>query len=682
MELLSPIDTIKGVGEKTTKLFNKLGVYTIEDILLFFPRTYLIYPNPSKPDKDSVGSLISVEGRLKTAPKVYRSRNHLDILSATIYQENTSVDLVWFNSNYLKNSFEPGKLYIFYGRLQEDNGHFKMSQPLMFTPEKYMQLKEQIMPIYHLTKGLSNNLVLKCTKEAFEHCRLDDNRLPDEIEKKNAFMPYSQALKTYHFPDNFDDLVKARKRLAYEEMFFFILNSRLQENNIASAPNNFRITHHKETDVFTNLLPFSLTGAQLKVLEEIKLDLSGEYVTQRLIQGDVGSGKTIVAFLAMLDVALSGYQSAIMAPTEVLAKQHYKTFCEWIELSGLDIPVALFTGSMKSSEKKSMQRLVDENDNCIIIGTHALISEGREFYKLGLVITDEQHRFGVQQRDKLSSKGDNPHIIVMSATPIPRTLAMILYGNMHVSAIKELPANRLPIKTCVIKESMRNTAYKFVSDEITKGHQVYIICPLVEASETTEAQNVTDYSKKLDEYFKGKYKIGMLHGKMKPAEKNQVMDAFANHETDILVSTTVVEVGVNVPNATVMMIENANRFGLAALHQLRGRVGRGEAQSYCILMNSSSADRESERLNIMLKSNDGFYIAKEDLKLRGPGDMFGVRQSGEFSFRVADIYQDSDELELASADVDALLKKDPDLELNPKLRSTLNSFLADQFYVL
>ncbi|MBO6127844.1 MAG: ATP-dependent DNA helicase RecG [Pseudobutyrivibrio sp.] len=682
MELLSPIDTIKGVGEKTTKLFNKLGVYTIEDILLFFPRTYLIYPNPSKPNKDTVGSLISIEGRLKTAPKVYRSRNHLDILSATIYQEDISVDLVWFNSNYLKNSFEPGKVYIFYGRLQEDNGHFKMSQPLMFTPEKYMQLKEQIMPIYHLTKGLSNNLVLKCTKEAFEHCRLDDNRLPEELEKKNAFMPYSQALKTYHFPDGFDDLVKARKRLAYEEMFFFILNSRLQENNIASAPNNFSITHHKETDDFMNLLPFSLTGAQLKVLEEIKLDLAGEYVTQRLIQGDVGSGKTIVAFLAMLDVALSGYQSAIMAPTEVLAKQHYKTFCEWIELSGLDIPVALFTGSMKASEKKSMQRLVDENDNCIIIGTHALISEGREFNNLGLVITDEQHRFGVQQRDKLSSKGNNPHIIVMSATPIPRTLAMILYGNMHVSAIKELPANRLPIKTCVIKESMRNTAYKFVSDEITKGHQVYIICPLVEASETTEAQNVIDYSKKLDEYFKGRYKIGMLHGKMKPAEKNQVMDAFANHETDILVSTTVVEVGVNVPNATVMMIENANRFGLAALHQLRGRVGRGDAQSYCILMNSSSADRESERLNIMLKSNDGFYIAKEDLKLRGPGDMFGVRQSGEFSFRVADIYQDSDELELASADVDALLKKDPDLELNSKLRSTLNSFLADQFYVL
>ena len=682
MELLSPVDTIKGVGEKTTKLLNKLGVYTIEDILLFFPRTYLIYPETTKPNKDAVGSLISIKGRLKSSPRVFKSRNRMDILSATVYVEDVAVDLVWFNSNYIKNTFEPGKSYIFYGRLNFDGGHYKISQPVVFSLEKYAEVKKQLLPIYHLTKGLSNNLVMKSVKAAFDDCSLSDDRLPEEIESKNSFVPYSQAVYTYHFPESYDELLKARKRLAYEEMFFFILNSRLQENNVASIPNTFHIKHHKTSDDFMAALPFSLTNDQLSVLNDIRADITGEYISQRLIQGDVGSGKTIIAFLAMLDVALSGYQSAIMAPTEVLAKQHYQSFKNWVEENELDIPVALFTGSMKVSEKKAMQKLVDDNPNCMVIGTHALISEGREFDDLALVITDEQHRFGVQQRDKLSNKGNNPHIIVMSATPIPRTLAMILYGNMHVSAIKELPANRLPIKTCVIKESMRNTAYKFVSDEIDKGHQAYIICPLVEASETTEAQNVTDYGKKLREYFKDKYSVGILHGKMKPAEKNQIMEQFSNHEIDILVSTTVVEVGVNVPNATVMMIENADRFGLAALHQLRGRVGRGDAQSYCILMNGSANDKQSDRLNIMLKSNDGFLIAREDLKLRGPGDMFGVRQSGEFSFRVADIYQDADELELASKDVDEIIKADPDLGNHPKLRSTLNSFLTDQFYVL
>jgi len=682
MELLSPIDTIKGVGEKTTKLLNKLGVYTIEDILLFFPRTYLIYPEVSIPNKDNVNSLVSIAGRIKASPKIFRTRNKLDVLSAIAYVDDVAVDLAWFNSNYIKSSLEPGKIYVFYGRLLFDKGRYKITQPLIFERDKYEEIRKQIQPIYHLTKGLSNNLVLKSVKNGFEHCNIPENRLPEDIESKNDFMSYKDAIYAYHFPKDFDELVKARRRLAYEEMFFFILNSRLQEEKGVSYPNTFNITHHQETDDFRNSLPFALTNDQLKVIDDISSDLTGEYITQRLIQGDVGSGKTIVAFLAMLDVALSGYQAAIMAPTEVLAKQHYESFKKWVDDAGLDIPVALFTGSMKVSEKKAMQKLVDENEQCLIIGTHALISEGRTFGELALVITDEQHRFGVQQRDKLSSKGNHPHIVVMSATPIPRTLAMILYGNMHVSAIKELPANRLPIKTCVIKESMRATAYKFVSDEIAKGHQVYIICPLVEASETTEAQNVTDYSKKLKEHFKDKYQIGVLHGKMKPAEKNQVMDDFANHKTDILVSTTVVEVGVNVPNATVMMIENANRFGLAALHQLRGRVGRGDAQSYCILMNSSSDNHESERLNIMLKSNDGFYIAKEDLKLRGPGDMFGVRQSGEFSFKVADIYQDADELEMASADVDEIIKKDPELEKHPALRSTLNSFLANQFYVL
>ena len=682
MDVMSPIDSIKGIGEKTSKLLNKLGVYTIEDILLFFPRTYLIYPQCTIPNPDSVGSFISILGRIKSTPRLFKSKRGLDILTAVAFVEDTSVELTWFNSSYLKSSLEPGKLYVFYGKLLKDGSKYKISQSLIFEEEKYDNLRKEIQPIYHLTKGLSNNVLVKATKYALLNCKISDDRLPDDIEQKNGFMPYSKALYTYHFPETYESLVLARKRLAYEEMFFFILNSRLQEAQGVSYPNEFKITHHRKTDVFRQNLPYALTNDQSNVISEIVADLTGPYVSQRLIQGDVGSGKTIVAFLAMLDVALSGYQTAIMAPTEVLAKQHYENFKEWILESGLDIPVAVFTGSMKLSEKKAMQKIVDENDSCIIVGTHALISEGRTFGNLALVIADEQHRFGVQQRDRLSSKGNHPHIIVMSATPIPRTLAMILYGNMHVSVIKELPADRLPIKTCVIKEHMRPVAYKFVSNEVESGHQVYIICPLVEASETTEAQNVADYSKKIKEYFKDKYSIGVLHGKMKPSEKNDIMDAFANNEIQILVSTTVVEVGVNVPNATVIMIENADRFGLAALHQLRGRVGRGNAQSYCILMSGASGDKQTDRLNIMLKSNDGFFIAKEDLRLRGPGDMFGVRQSGEFSFKVADIYQDANELEMASSDVDDILKVDPSLQSHPKLRSTLNSFLTNQFYVL
>ncbi|MCR4695034.1 MAG: ATP-dependent DNA helicase RecG [Pseudobutyrivibrio sp.] len=682
MDLMSSVDSIKGIGEKTSKLLNKLGVYTIQDILLFFPRTYLIYPDFIKPNPDAVGKDIAILGHLRTKPKTFRARRGLDILSATVYVDDMPIELVWFNANYYLNNLIPGTNLVFYGKLILENKKYKISHPAIFTREKYSSLREEIQPVYHLTKGLSNNTLIKAVKEAISCQFLSDGRLPDSILKNRDLMEYSQAIYSYHFPKSFDELFQARRRLAYEEMFFFILNSRLQEESGTSYENTFNISHHSKTDAFRNNLGFELTSDQENVLSDITSDLTGDYITQRLIQGDVGSGKTIVAFLAMLDVALSGYQTAIMAPTEVLARQHYEGFKKWIEDNGLDIPIALFTGSMKASEKRTMEKIVKENDSCIIVGTHALISDGREYKNLALVIIDEQHRFGVMQRDKLASKGNRPHIIVMSATPIPRTLAMILYGNMHVSTIKTMPSNRLPIKTAVIKEHMRASALKFIGEQVAEGRQVYIICPLVEASETTEAQNVLDYSKKLKEHYKDAINIAALHGKMKSSEKNEIMDAFARHEIDILVSTTVVEVGVNVPNASLILIENANRFGLAALHQLRGRVGRGQYQSYCILMNSADGDKESERLNIMLKSNDGFFIAKEDLKMRGPGDMFGLRQSGEFSFRVADIYQDAKELEMADQDVSAILKEDNKLENHPELLSTLNSFLLDQFYVL
>lgn len=680
MDYLSSITDIKGVGEKTGKLFNKLGVYTVKDILLFFPRTYLVYKEPVSLNPDLEGSLKSVAARIKKQPLCRRTAS-MDVTTTTAYCDQVPLDLVWFRAPYIKNSLEAGKTYIFYGRILIENGRYKMKQPAIFTPEKYSQLMSQIQPIYRLTKGLSNNLIIKAVSEALQKCALPDG-IPQKYIIEHKLMDYNKAIWQYHFPDSYENLKEARRRLVYNEFFYFILNSRLQENTGLSFDNPFVIRHDARVDDFLKELPFALTQDQSKVCNEILDDLTGQFVSQRLIQGDVGSGKTIVAFKSCLEVCYSGYQAAIMAPTEVLARQHFDTFSSWIRDFNLDIAVALFTGSMKASEKKQMQAIVDENPACIIVGTHALISEGRKFNNLALVVVDEQHRFGVAQRQALSDKGNHPHLLVMSATPIPRTLAMILYGNMHVSIIKTMPTGRLPIKTCVIKEHSRKTAYSFVQKEVEEGHQVYIICPLVEASETTEAENVTDYGNKLKNFFNDKYRVGILHGKMKPKEKNDIMDSFANHSIDILVSTTVVEVGVNVPNATVIMIENANRFGLAALHQLRGRVGRGKAQSYCILMNSSAESAQSKRLDIMLKSNDGFFIAKEDLKLRGPGDLFGLRQSGEFSFQVADIYSDADELTLADSDVTQILKEDPELRENTALKSSLMLFISDQSYVL
>ena len=402
---------------------------------------------------------------------------------------------------------------------------------------------------------------------------------------------------------------------------------------------------------------------------------------QRLIQGDVGSGKTIVAFLTMAWAAASGYQSAIMAPTEVLAKQHYETFVSQCRYFGLDIPVILLTGSMTAKQKRDAYERMQLYPNAMIIGTHALIQEKAVYDNLALVITDEQHRFGVKQRDTFSEKGSSrPHILVMSATPIPRTLAIIIYGDMDISVINQVPARRKPIKNCVVNQGYRPKAYDFIANQIKEGHQAYIICPLVEASENSEGENVSDYSKAIKEYFDADVKIGALNGKMKSDAKNKVMEQFARNEIQILVSTTVVEVGVNVPNATVMMIEDANKFGLAQLHQLRGRVGRGDAQSYCIMINSSNSKNAKKRLEILNNSNDGFYIASEDLKLRGPGDFFGIRQSGDLAFQLADIYQDADVLQNASEAVKKVLSDDPDLEKeeNRTLRLQMNKFMDEQ----
>lgn len=555
-----------------------------------------------------------------------------------------------------------------------------MEQPAIYTPEKYEAMEHLLLPVYSLPKGLSNQLVLKAERSILEEEHLFRDYLPTELREKHQLCEYNYAIKQIHFPDDMETLIEARKRLVFDELFLFILNLQYQKEKKEKEKNQFSFQSDDFVEQLIEKLPYKLTNAQLRALSEVRTDMRSDYVMQRLIQGDVGSGKTIIAFLAMADTAHNGCQSAIMAPTEVLARQHYESFQSMCEIFGLDFPVILITGSMTAKQKKLAYQEILDNQDALIIGTHALIQEKVIYQNLALVITDEQHRFGVKQREIFSEKGTKPHILVMSATPIPRTLAIILYGDLDISVVDEVPAKRLPIKNCVVDTRYRPKAYQFIEKEVAAGHQAYVICPLVEESENMEAENVTDYAKRLKEELPDTIEIGLLHGQMKPAQKNDIMERFAANEIQVLVSTTVVEVGVNVPNATVMMIENAEHFGLAQLHQLRGRVGRGDAQSYCIMVNCSNSKESQKRLDILNHSNDGFKIASEDLKLRGPGDFFGIRQSGEMQFALADIYQDAYIMQRASEEVADILGKDPELssEDHKNLKDYLELFLSDQ----
>ncbi len=673
------IETLKGIGEKTAKLFEKVGIRTIDDLLHYYPKGYDTYGEPKAIGELSEDETGAVEGFLKSGATGVHI-NGLSIVQATISDMTGKLRLVWYHMPYLKNTLRPDSHFIFRGRVIRKKNGLTMEQPQMFKPEAYEELLSSMRPVYAQTKGLGNKTITSAVEQALAIRTLERDYLPASLRISNELAEYNFAIEHIHFPANEEDLRFARKRLVYDEFFFFLLAVRHLKEKRQNIRSPFHVEKQEECRRLLKDLPYRLTNAQLRTLEEVLGDLKSGSVMNRLIQGDVGSGKTIIAVLALLAVCENGYQGALMVPTEVLARQHYESVAELFAAYGVEKKVILITGSMAAKEKRLAYEKVASHEADIIIGTHALIQEKVVYDNLALVITDEQHRFGVAQREMFGNKGQMPHVLVMSATPIPRTLAIILYGDLDISVIDELPANRLPIKNCVVDKSYRPRAYRFIENEVKNGRQAYVICPMVEESEMIEAENVLDYTKALRENLPG-IRVEYLHGKMKGKEKNKIMEEFAAGNIQVLVSTTVIEVGVNVPNATVMMIENAERFGLAQLHQLRGRVGRGDKQSYCIMVNASGNKEKNRRLEVLNKSNDGFYIASEDLKLRGPGDLFGIRQSGDLEFQLADIYTDAVTLKKVSEDVNRLLARDENLEEeeNRELKKRLDRFMEEKY---
>lgn len=656
------ISTLKGIGEKTEKIFQKAGIYTIGDLIRYFPRGYDVYEEPVPISELEEGKTMtvtgSIYGRIQVggSPKMQITTVYLKDISGTL-------KVIWFRMPFLRNTLAKAGAITLRGRVIRKKEGLVMEHPEVFCPASKYDLKQDtLQPIYPLVTGLTNHAVMKAVRQVLEECDVGEGILPKDMVREYQLSDYRRAIYGIHFPKDKEEFYHARKRLVFEEFMLFILSLRMLKESEERVLNPYCFRKQPQIEKFLNSLPFELTDAQKTVWREIKNDMAGIHVMSRLVQGDVGSGKTIVALLAMMYTGLNGYQAAMMAPTEVLARQHFENINHMLQEYEISLKVGLLTGSMTARQKRMVYEAVEAGEIQLVIGTHALIQEKVIYKNLALVVTDEQHRFGVKQRESLANKGVSPHILVMSATPIPRTLAIIVYGDLDISVINELPKNRLPIKNCVVDTGYRNTAYRFIKNQIAQGRQCYVICPMVEESETLEVENVTDYTENLQEIMGVNIKVQCLHGKMKQSQKDEIMEAFSKNEIQVLVSTTVIEVGIDVPNSTVMLIENAERFGLAQLHQLRGRVGRGKYQSYCIFMSASKSKETKERLDILNKSNDGFFIASEDLRLRGPGDLFGIRQSGILDFKLGDVFQDSQVLQQASEAANLILEEDPQLE--------------------
>lgn len=636
-----PLKYVKCVGENRARLFAKLGLFTLGDLLHYFPRDYedrSVY----KPISEAAdGESITVRIRFVSDIAESRPRRNLSLLKAQVTDGVSLMNVTWFNQSYIKQSIDISREYVFFGTVKRLGARVEIHNPVFEELEHSGNLTGRIVPVYSLTRGITQNMLRKILRNALDAVsdKLVDI-LPSGFRSQYRLAETAFAFEQIHFPTSMENMEMARRRLVFEELLllqlglFSIKGSNNNQNGIRFSP--------VDMEPFLKALPFRLTSAQERVLAEIKADMESDKRMNRLIQGDVGSGKTIMAVLAIYIAASSGYQSAFMAPTEILAEQHYRSIAPLLEKFG--IKVGLLTGGMKKKEKETIKKEAGEGRLDVLIGTHAVLEDSTVFSRLGLVITDEQHRFGVRQRARLSQKGENPDLLVMTATPIPRTLSLVLYGDLDVSIIDTLPPDRKPIKTYVVDESMRDRVYQFIRKNIAEGRQAYIVCPLVEESEELEVESATGLVEKIREDALKGLRVGLIHGKMKSADKDEVMRKFSKGELDVLVSTTVIEVGVNVPNANIMVIENAERFGLAQLHQLRGRVGRGPYQSYCILFNQGKSHISRQRMEILAKSNDGFVISEKDLELRGPGDIFGVRQHGLPEFRIANLYRDMEVL--------------------------------------
>lgn len=660
--LKEPAKYIKGVGEARAALLKKLGISTVEDVIYHFPRTYEDRSSLKKIAFLEDGEPASFIGEIDSTVRENRVRKGLVISKVRIADDTGSIIGTWFNRPYLKNTLKVGDRYVFYGKIKR--GYGQVAEVLNPVYEKLESSETKhtcrIVPIYPSTGNLSQNMIRNIIFNALEKTREKiDEYLPVYIRKRYGLIGINQAVQSIHFPSCMDDFIQARKRLVFEELFLMQLSLLRLKNSYKSEKGGIRFEKPGDVDRLVESLDFKLTSAQLRVWDEIRADMESDKPMNRLVQGDVGSGKTVVALLAVLKAVGNGYQAAVMAPTEILANQHFRLFQKLTEPFG--VTVALLSSSCGTADKKRILKDLKSGKIDVIVGTHAIIEDNVEFDRLGLVVTDEQHRFGVRQRAALNRKGANPDVLVMTATPIPRTLALILYGDLDISIIDEMPPGRKRVDTFVLEESMRERINAFIRKQVNEGRQVYIVCPLVEDSDEIEAKSVMEHAMELSQKVFGDLKVGLLHGKMRSSEKDSVMKGFVSGEISVLVSTTVIEVGIDVPNATLMVVENAERFGLAQLHQLRGRVGRGEHQSYCILFNSNPNPVNSERLGVLQKTNDGFVIAEKDLQMRGPGEFFGTRQHGLPDMRIANLYRDIDILKQAQEATGEVLKRDPHL---------------------